>query len=64
MLFPFVRYGAAEGVPSWVTSLVLAERWGIPPWEVADHESSLLWANRAAALDQARKISADLDKKK
>lgn len=44
----------APGAPIWATTLALAEKWHIPPWEVHRHPGILKWAARQAALDEAR----------
>lgn len=34
--------------PWWVAVLIAAKEWGMPPWEVAQTGSRLLWFNRWA----------------
>ena len=60
-LFTWVRYGATKGVPAWAQCLVLAERWGTPPWEIYTAKGGIVWAARAAALDRAREKSHKMD---
>ena len=60
-LFLAVRYGK-PGAPSWVTTLVLAEKWSTPPWEIERARGSLKWAARQSALDEQRVRSAAMDK--
>lgn len=38
-------------MPVWVGQLVMAERWGIPPWEVG--KAPLIWYIRQQAYDDA-----------
>jgi hypothetical protein len=57
-----VRYGK-PGAPSWATALILAEKWGVPPWDIMERRGSLRWAARQSALDEARRRSAEFDKK-
>ena len=55
--------GDARRAPWWVTPLLLAEKWGTPPWEIIEVEGSLMWAARQNALDEARAWKQKLDAK-
>ncbi len=55
--------GDNRRAPSWVTVLIMAEKWGVPPWEVGDAPGSLMWAARQNALDEAREWKRRLEEK-
>lgn len=57
-----LRY-AGKPAPAWLNSLVLAEKWGVPPWVVAAQPGALRWAARQAVLDRERKYWHDFDNK-
>jgi len=44
--------------PDWVVDLVLADKWHMPPWEVAEN-APLIWVARQNALDEARAIKPE-----
>lgn len=63
-LFLAVRYGKTRAdTPSWLTTLVLAEKWGMYPGDLEKARGSIKWAARQSALDEQRKRSADMDRK-
>lgn len=58
-----MRYGNTQGVPSWVTALLLAEKgWGHPE-DIMRRPGGIKWAARQAALDEAREKSRKMDAK-
>lgn len=60
----FVRYGNTQGVPWWVTALLLAERgWGHPE-DISKKRGGIVWAARQGALDEAREYWRKFDSKK
>lgn len=56
--------GNPREAPWWVIPLLLAEKWGRPPWEIAEARGSLIWAARQNELDLARSWKADLENRK
>ena len=41
-------------VPRWLTPLLIAEQWGVPPWEVESAKGGARWVSRYVALQEAR----------
>ena len=60
-LFIIARYGRGKA-PSWLTTLVLAEKWHKTPEEILTMRGGLKWAARQAAWDEAQATARKMDK--
>lgn len=47
--------GHKVSVPMWFSVLQVAERWGVPPWQIADR-TPMYWMRRLAIVDRQRQI--------
>ena len=57
-----LKYGVTHSqnpLPVWVSVLLMAEKWGVPPWEIASSRSQTYWTTRFAVLENERARGAN-----